>query len=383
MEAHVANGFVFRRPRIVVPTAIVLLVLIGVAAFVVMNKRKASAAAATGVAGKAAAANSDKSKDGKEKTPIPVSTAKVTIAPVSSYVSATANLVAEHEVKIVAETDGRIAQLLVDEGQFVRSGQPLAILVRDDAQIALVKARVRANNSRTAHKRAKDMMDKELISQGDYDKTSMEKDVAEQELAEAEWRLGKTTIRAPFEGRLTERVVNQGQHLRPGDTLFTVTDFDPIIARIYLPEKDVLALNPGSNVRIRMKASEDVSFRGRIRQISPVVDPATGTVKITVEAVNPPAFVRPGAFVNVDIIKETRQGAIVLPREAIVRELRDAHVFIAGSGNVAKKRSVTLGLEEGGLVQILSGVQPGETVVTAGQGGLKDGSLIKILAAKS
>lgn len=382
MEAQVANGFVFRRPRIVIPTVIVLLVLIGAAAFVVMNKRKASAAAATGAAG-SVAANGDKSKDGKEKTPIPVSTAKVTVAPVSSYVSATANLVAEHEVKIVAETDGRIAQLLVDEGQFVRSGQPLAILVRDDAQIALVKSRVRANNARTAYKRAKDMMDKELLSQGDYDKTSMEKDVAEQELAEAEWRLGKTTIRAPFEGRLTDRVVNQGQHLRPGDTLFTVTDFDPIIARIYLPEKDVLALNPGSNVRIRMKASDDVSFRGRIRQISPVVDPATGTVKITVEAVNPPAFVRPGAFVNVDILRETRQGAIVLPREAIVRELRDAHVFIAGTGNIAKKRAVTLGLEEGGLVQILSGVQPGETVVTAGQGGLKDGSLIKILAAKS
>lgn len=382
MEAHVANAFSFRRPRIVIPTVLVLLILIGVAAFVVISKRKAAAATATGAAG-SASANGGKGKDGKEKTPIPVSTAKVTVAPVSSYVSATANLVAEHEVKIVAETDGRIAQLLVDEGQFVRLGQPLAILVRDDAQIGLVKSRVRANNARTAYRRAKDMMDKGLISQGDYDKTSMEKDVAEQELAEAEWRLGKTTIRAPFEGRLTDRVVNQGQHLKPGDTLFTVTDFDPIIARIYLPEKDVLALSPGSNVRIRMKASDDVSFRGRIRQISPVVDPATGTVKITVEAVNPPAFVRPGAFVNVDIIRETRQGAIVLPREAIVRELRDAHVFIAGSGNVAKKRAVTLGLEEGGLVQILSGVQPGETVVTAGQGGLKDGSLIKILPAKS
>lgn len=381
MEAHVANGFVFRRPRIVIPTLIVLLVLIGAVAFVVVNKRKAAAATAGAAVGNTAA-NGDKAKNGKEKTPIPVSTAKVTVAPVSSYVSATANLVAEHEVKIVAETDGRVAQLLVDEGQFVRSGQPLAILVRDDAQIALVKARVRANNARTAFKRAKDMKDKELISQGDFDKTSMEKDVAEQELAEAEWRLGKTTIRAPFEGRLTERVVNQGQHLRPGDTLFTVTDFDPIIARIYLPEKDVLALNPGSNVRIRMKASEDVSFRGRIRQISPVVDPATGTVKITIEAVNPPAFVRPGAFVNVDIIRETRQDAVVLPREAIVRELRDAHVFIA-SGTVAKKRPVTLGLEEGGLVQVLTGVQPGETVVTAGQGGLKDGSLIKILSAKS
>ena len=383
MEAHV-EASPFNRQRFLLPGAIIVALLIAVSTgIIVMNKRKgASTAGATAAAGAAGAKEGKDGEKGKEeKAPIPVSLATVVTAPVSSYITATANLVAEQEVKVVSETEGRIAQLLVEEGQFVRKGQPLVNLVRDDAQIAVVKAQVQANNARASYRRARDLMDKELISRGDFDKTSMEKDVAEQELAEAQWRLGRTTIRAPFDGRLTDRVVNQGQHLRPGDQLFTITDFDPIIARIYLPEKEVLSLNSTSDVRIRLQAADAVSFKGQVRQIASVVDPATGTVKVTIEAVNPPEVARPGAFVNIDIIRETRTNAIAVPREALVRELREAHVFVA-EGNVAKKRTVTLGLEENDKVQILTGVKPGEKVIVAGQGALKDGSLIKAMPAK-
>lgn len=372
MEASVIElGAPERSRRWILPTAITLIIVAIIATTVAMVSK--------GNNKNAAATATEKKKNGeKEKAPVPVSIAAATLAPVSSYISATANLVAEQEVKIVAESDGRIAQLLVEEGQYVRKGQTLATLVRDDAEIALTKASVRAKNARVAYNRASDMASRELISRDAYDKVVLEKDVAEQELAEAQWRLGKTTIRSPFDGRLTERVVNLGQHLRPGDTLFTVTDFDPLIARLYLPEKDVLSLSVGTPVRIRMKAAEEIEFKGRIRQISEVVDPATGTVKVTVEAVQPPAAVRSGAFVNVDIIRETRANAVLVPRESIVRELRDAHLFVA-EGNVAKKRAVTLGLEEGSVVQALSGVKPGEKIIVAGQGGLKHGSPIKVL----
>lgn len=370
VEAYVEETrFIERRRRLLVPAAIALAVIIAIAGAVVFAKSRGD--------GSAAAA-----KDGKEKAPVPVSVSEVVVAPVSSFIATTANLVAEQEVKIVAESEGRIAQLLVDEGQYVRKGEPLATLVRDDANIALNKATVRANNARATYARSKEMFSKGLIAKGDYDKAALENDVAQQELAEARWRVGRTIIRAPFSGRLTDRAVNQGQHLRPGDTLFTVTDFDPLIARVYLPEKDVLSLTQGTPVRIRMKAAEEITFQGRIRQISSVVDPATGTVKVTVDAVNPPAAVRSGAFVNIEIMRETRSDAVVVPRESVVRELREAHVFVV-EGNVAKKRPVTLGLEEGAVVQTLSGVKPGDRVIVAGQGGLKDGSPIKILPRSS
>ncbi len=375
MEAHMQMSVPvgMERRRWLIPTAIVALVLLlAGAGFAIYNNKKADGA-------KTAAAKKDGKENGKEKAPVPVNVAGVVAAPISSYISSTANLVADNEVKIVSEADGRIERLLVDEGSFVQQGQPLAMLVRGDAEMLREKARVRAANARVAFNRAQEMHGKELLSQGDYEKASMENAVAQQELNEAEWRLGRTVIRAPFTGQVTERIVNAGQHVRPNDQLFTLTDFDPLIARIFLPERDVIALQTGRDVRLTLRAATDVVFQGRIRQISPVVDTSTGTVKVTVEAVNPPAVVRPGAFITVDVIRYTKPSALRVPREAVIRELRDAHVFVA-EGNVARRREVTLGIEEGAFVEAVSGLKPGEQVIVAGQGALKDGSPIKVLA---
>jgi membrane fusion protein (multidrug efflux system) len=237
---------------------------------------------------------------------------------------------------------------------------------------------VRERNAEQALERAQGTMDKGLISREEFDRLSMEHEVARQEVAEAEWRLSRTVIRAPFAGVVTERMITAGQHLQPGDAAFAVADFDPLIARIYLPEKDVLALEPGREVRIVLAADATQRVAGRIRQISPVVDTATGTVKLTVEAVDPPPALRPGAFVSVQIVREQREAAVLLPRESVIRELRTAHVFIT-DGSTAEKRVVTLGLEEGEVIEALSGVAAGEQVIVAGQGGLKPGSKIRVL----
>lgn len=318
--------------------------------------------------------------DEKEKSPIPVSVTAIATGAVSSYISSTANLVPENEVKVLAEAEGRVAELLVEEGYRVARGQILAQLVKDDTEIALRKAQIRAANARQAFERAEKMVADNLTSREQYDKVSLENNIAGQELAEAQWRLDKTTIKAPFGGRVTERFVKLGQHVRPGEQLFTVSDFDPLIAKIFLPEKDVYGLKEGRDVRITLKANDTTRFRGRIRQISPVVDTATGTVKLTIEATAPPVEVRPGAFVTIDIVRETHPQAVLVPREAVIRELQDAYVFVA-NGSVAEKRTVSLGLEEGGRIEALSGVKAGEQVIVAGQGGLKQGSPIKVMAS--
>jgi len=324
-----------------------------------------------------------KDQDGEEgKTPIPVETVEVRIGEVASYLSATANLVPENEVKVLAEWEGRLAQLHVEEGRRVNAGQILAELADDDAKIALEKAEVKASNARLAHDRAQRLEDQGLMAREAFDQTTVEHRIAQQELEEARWKLEKTRIHAPFAGRVTERFVQPGQHLRPGDELFTVADFDPLVARVYLPEKDVLALTEGRPVRITLKADEEVVFDGRIRQISPVVDTATGTVKVTVEAVSPPPQVRPGAFVQVDVVRETREAALVLPKQALIRELQKAYVFVAEDG-VAEKRELELGIEEGTAVEALAGVEAGERVIVAGQGGLKDGAPIKDLPTET
>jgi membrane fusion protein (multidrug efflux system) len=334
-----------------------------------------TAAAAAGATG-SATTGGDGEKE-KEKAPVPVTAHAVATGPISSYITATANLVPEDEVKVLAEAEGRVAQLVVEEGDRVRRGATLAVLVRDDAQIALEKARLREQNARTAYDRSARMKEEQLISQEALDKLTMENDIARQERAEAEWRLSKTTIRSPFDGRVTWRNVKVGQHVRPGDELFTVADFEPLIARVYLPEKDMLNLRAGQEARLTLKADESVRFQGRIQQIAPVVDPATGTVKITVEAVAPPAQVRPGGFVAVAIVRESKPNAVLLPRQAVLRELQSAHVFVAENG-IARKRTVELGLEESEFVEAVSGVAAGEQVIVAGQGGLRDQTPIQL-----
>ncbi len=316
--------------------------------------------------------------DEDKELPVPVEVAEITAGDIASYISATANLVAEDQVKVKSEAEGRVEQLNVEEGDLVKKGQILAVLVQDEARIAKSKVELKASNTSAALLRAQDSFDQGLISSEAFDKLKMDHEIAMQEVAEAEWRLAKTVIRAPFTSRVTERFITLGQHLHPGDDLFTVADYDPLIARIYLPENDVIELEEGREVRITPAAGTELSFTGRIRQIAPVVDTATGTVKVTVEALRAPAGVRPGAFVAIDIVRERHSGALLLPRESVIRELRTAHVFVTEDGTAVKK-AVTLGIEEGDNVEVLTGLEAGDSVVTAGQGGLDDGQKIKVL----
>jgi len=329
-----------------------------------------------------ATAEEQAAKDGaeaeteEEKAAIPVETMAVERTDLAAYISATANLVPENEVKVLAEREGRLARLPVEEGEPVQAGQVLAELAKGDAEIAAQKAQVRLTNAELNYDRTSKLVDEGLVSPQEHDKAVMELGVANQELAEAEWRLEKTQIRAPFTGRLTKRAAQVGQDVRVADELFTVAQFEPLVARIYLAEKDVLTLTEGRPVRIVLKADESIEASGRIHQISPVVDPGTGTVKVTIRADRVPPQVRPGAFVRVDVVRERRPDAVVVPKDAVIRELQKTFVFVA-DGGLAAKREVTLGLEEGAVVQALSGVAEGERVIVAGQGALKDGASIK------
>ncbi|MGH9379476.1 MAG: efflux RND transporter periplasmic adaptor subunit [Thermoanaerobaculia bacterium] len=327
----------------------------------------------------AEAAEDGEAKDGEdEKAPVPVEVVSLERGEVSSYISATANLVAERDVTVVSEAEGRVTALNVEEGDHVGAGDVLAVLDSEDEQIATRKAEVLRDKARVAYERAADLLQQQLVSQQEHDQLQADLEVAEQELIDARLRLRRTSFRAPFSGRVTSRRIQVGQHIRPGDQLFQITDFDPLIAVIHLPETDVLALTPGREVRLALNADPRVRFAGRIRQISPVVDTATGTVKLTIEAQEPPEGVRPGGFVAVNIVRESRPRSLLLPKRAVVRELQASHVFVAQK-DVAKRRRVELGIEEGEWVEALSGVKAGERVVVAGQGGLKEGAAIRIL----
>lgn len=320
-------------------------------------------------------------KDKKDKEPPTVAVAKAETGPISAYISATANLVAEQEVQILAEAEGKVVELLVEEGASVHKDQKLLEVDREASVIAVEKADLGLRNASSNLERAELLSAQKLLSAQDLDRARFDRDLARSNLTEARHRLHKTTVIAPFDGRVTLRKVQLGQTLKLGEELLTVADFSPLVARIFLPEREVLDLAVGQQAQLALKAREDVIFRGRIRQLSPVVDAASGTVKVTVEAVAPPPNVRPGTFVSVGIVRETRPQVVLVPRAAVVRELQEAYVYVA-EGNVARRRAVEVGLEEAGKLEITRGLKAGEQVVTSGQGSLKDQAPIRIASAE-
>lgn len=371
MFDEVEKPFRRRRPLLIATLAIAL----GLGGVGILRK---SGGVSEAQAATAPAATPDKPQDEKDKKEAAlVALAPVEVGAVSAYLVASANLVAEDEVKLVAEAEGRVIELLAEEGAYVQKGQKLVQIDRADAQLAVQKAELGVRNASLAWERTEKMAADKLVSPQDVDKARYERDVAKHALDEARRRLDKTEVRAPFTGKVTLRSVQNGQTVKPGDALFVLADYDPLVARIFLPEREVLDLKPGQDAQMSLKARDDVRFRGRIQRISPVVDTQSGTVKVTVEALQPPASVRPGAFVTVGLVRETRAAALLVPKPAVIRELSEAFVYVA-DGDKAKKKAVQTGLEEGDKVEILGGLDKADKVVTSGQGALKDGAPIRV-----
>jgi membrane fusion protein (multidrug efflux system) len=299
------------------------------------------------------------------------------VGPLATYIRATANLVAEVQVGVVAEVEGRIIRLAVREGEDVRRGALLATLNPQDASRARRSAAIKLEHADSLHRRGSTLADKNLVSSEELEQLTADLDLARQELAEAEASFSRTQVRAAVNGRITRRDVVGGQFVRPGDVLFEITDFDPLIAKVHVPERDALLIEPGREVELVLQANTDVRFKGRVRQVASVVDPQSGTVEVTIQAEEPPPEVRSGSFVSVRLVRESHLQARWLPREAVIVGPRGAHVFVVEDGT-ARRRTIVVGDEERGRVRIVEGLEIGELVVLTGHGALQDGSSVQL-----
>jgi membrane fusion protein (multidrug efflux system) len=181
---------------------------------------------------------------------------------------------------------------------------------------------------------------------------------------------------------VTERLVNLGDHVTLNQPLFRIVDFDSIVARIYVPEQQLRSLALEQQARLRSD-SLAVPFRGEIDRIAPVVDPETGTVKVTV-AVERSVVLRPGAFAQIAVVTDVHPDALVVPRSALVAEGRRWLVFRANEeGSTVAALEVERGFEEGERVEIAATLRgeplrAGDRVVSLGAAALSDGARIRI-----
>lgn len=324
--------------------------------------------------------------------PTPVTVVEARRGPVAVQVATTSSVEAERTAKVLSQTSGVLTEVRVREGDQVAAGQVLARVDPRDRQLALEQAELRLARAEAELSRQARAFEADLVSEYDFDKAKFDRDLAASERETARLELDRTEIRAPFAGRVTEVLLVAGAHLDPAQQLLTLSDFDTLVVRLYLPERDVVGLAPGQRARVRPESEIGEALPGRIREISPVVDPTTGTVKVTVEVPSPrrapsgAATVRPGSFARVVIETGRREDAVLAPKRAVIQSGGDAHVFVVEDGR-AIRRAVALGVEldapGGALVELVTGdedrILPGARLVVAGMGSLTPGDPVEVL----
>ena len=311
--------------------------------------------------------------------PIPVAVVPARVGPISSFYNATATLEAEKQAQVLARVAGVVKSLAVEEGDLVRTDQVLLQIDNQEYQLRVDQAQARTENLEARFRRTEEMRAQDLASSQDFEAAKSELATARSDEGLARLNLSYTGVRAPFSGRVTRRLVNVGQTASIGTPLFDLADFDPLLARVHVPAKEFRKLLADQPVELTLDSVEQ-RLQGRITLVSPVIDPQSGTIKVTIEIASYPAGVRPGDFAEVRIVTDNHDRALLVPRLAVISEKGEDVVYVAAADSTAERRVVTLGFSDNDTAEITAGVQAGDPVVVKGQRSLKHGARLKILA---
>ncbi len=308
---------------------------------------------------------------------IPVEIAIVRRDTISNYLLANTTLEPERSVDVVAKVSGVVVELRAEEGDAVKAGQLLARLDDSELAVNVKQAKARLDNAKTAFERAKEMFQKNLTSREAYEQAKLELETAQAQYESAQLQWQYSRIRAPIDGVVTVRNIDLGDMVNMNTVVFSLADFNPLLARVHVPEKDIAQVHVGQPAKITVESAPGRTFVGRVQMISPVVDPTTGTVKVTIEIRKREGILRPGMFASVYLVTETHPNALVIPKKALVLESERDMVFAFKNGR-AHEVPLKLGFSDAQNVEVLAGLAEGDTVITVGQEGLREGTPVRV-----
>lgn len=315
----------------------------------------------------------------------PVRVEPVTRGDISQYVLKNTTLEAEQWVEVRARASGQVVEVLKEEGDRVSAGAVIARLDDDMARITATQRGVAYREAQQRYEREAALFERNLGSKEGYANATTQLESAKSLLEQAQLSLGYTVIQSPISGLVTRRNIEVGNMVTNNQIVATVANFDPLLARIQVTERDFGRISVGLEARIAVEAAPGREFRGQVKMISPIVEPESGTIKVTVEVPRPSdGLLRPGMFASVYIITETRSNTLVIPKRALVLEGEGNQVFVyetdpeTGQGR-AQRRRVEIGFSDSDRLEILSGLSDGDRVITVGQEGLRPGSAVRLV----
>lgn len=290
--------------------------------------------------------------------------------------SLSGSLEANEQIELRSEISGVVEQINFREGSKVSKGQVL-FRVNDlelRAQLAKIKTaeKLAAENER----RAQLLLEKEAISQEEYDvaQANLQSAKAESQLIAAQ--LAKATVRAPFSGTIGLRYISEGTYVTPATSVAKLVNLDELKLTFSIPEKYSSQVGIGSELTFTTSGSSE-PHTATVYAIEPGVDVATRTLKMRAMTKNEEGKLIPGTFANVSLPLAAVNDAIMVPTEALIPIQNGKKIFIT-EGGVAKEVEVQTGARTANMVRVLSGLKPGDTILTSGVMILKDGAPVNV-----
>ena len=329
-----------------------------------------------GGCGKGSNNNEQDKKD--NEVAVPVEYSQVTQGDIAAFFSSTATLESEEETEVVAKVGGVVKKILVEEGDYVNTEQVLAKLDDEKLMVQLDQTSANMQKLEQNYKRSEELFKKNLISTEEFQQSKYEYEYQKAAYDLAKLDLDYTSIRTPIEGVISQRLIKVGNMVLPNEAVYSVTGMNPLLAILHIPERNINKLKVGHASALSVDAIKDKIFHGRIKRISPVVDPMTGTLKVTVEVYDRSMQLKPCMIERVHITYDTHQNTLLVPKDAVIEEDKASSLFVV-QDSMAFRKHVKLGYINTSHVEIIDGINLGDTVVTTGKGSLKDSTRVELV----
>lgn len=298
---------------------------------------------------------------------LPVEVVTVAPQPLEGGLETVGSLRADESVVISPEVAGRITRIHFREGGRVNAGDPMFSLDGDTYRAALAEAQANLANSRSAAARGSQLNEEQLIARSDYDTLRAQQAVDQARVASASTALSKMTLRAPFSGQVGLREVSVGDFVSVGQDLVTLVRTDPIEVDFSVPETELARLRPGQGLQVQVDAFPGETFSGEVVAIDPVIDIGSRSVRVRARIANPDGRLRPGQFARLQLQARDDVTALLIPEQALMQQGEERFVYTVVDGK-ARRVVVDTGARVPGLVEVTSGLQAGDVVISAGQG---------------
>jgi membrane fusion protein (multidrug efflux system) len=289
-------------------------------------------------------------------------------------------------VTLSADLPGVVERITFESGAAVKKGQALVHLDSRQERARLSSAEAARELAKQNLDRSKALLEKQLISQSDYDETAALARQAEAAESEVRAAIERKVIRAPFSGTAGIRQVNLGQYVSSGDPIVPIQSLDPVYVNFTVPQQQVSALRSGMSVSVFADSGAQALATGRVTAINPVADDATRNVHVQATFSNPRHRLRAGMYVSVRVDMGSRQRLVAVPVTSINYAPYGNSVFIIEqmkgpdgkpySG--VRQQFVKLGTARGDLIAVLGGIEPGQVVVSSGVFKLRSGAAVKV-----